>query len=109
MQKLTSFYSCFEEGWHDMWCRADDPKAATCLASSGVNQAVYAKCKSDKALIKTLQQDWNAAASHSRINSYPRVLINGKDASSDAQKPATLKLKLCAAGVKAACSSTIVV
>lgn len=106
LQKLTAFYSCLEHGWIEMFCAGGDSKANTCIASSGVDHDKFTSCKSDKALLQKIQAQFNSAGS--RVHSFPKVLINGKDASM-AQDPKSLRAKLCSAGVQAACESAVLV
>jgi len=75
-------------------------KDETCAKSSGIDQAKFEKCKSDRSLVKQIQDKINKAGSN--VKQFPKVFINGKDHSM-AQSPFQMKLALCREGVKAAC------
>jgi len=107
-QKITAFFSCFEDGWKENECVGGDSKAAKCLASSGIDKTKHADCKSDSELIKQLQGKFQQAAK-GRIHSFPTVYIDGKELSATSSEfpwdEQLLRKALCKVGVSAACGS----
>jgi len=105
-QKITAFFSCFEDGWKENECVGGDSKVAKCLASSGIDQTKHGNCKSDSGLIQQLQAKFHQAAK-GRVHLYPTVYLDAKlfDPKSTPYDAQTLRKDLCKVGVGAACSS----
>lgn len=98
---LTSFLSCFEKGWIEGVCTGAKTKGNTCVSSAGIDSDAFSTCMSSPSTISDLQKQF--AKEGANVNMFPKVTINGKDYSDDAQDQSDLDKALCSSGVEAAC------
>jgi len=105
-QQLGAFVTCLEIGWVEMLCSGGAKKGDTCIETAKIDKSKFASCKTDQSKIQNIHDHINSVGKN--VHSFPKVLIDGKDAS-QAQDSKSILQKLCSVGVQAACSKTVVI